>query len=157
MGQNTAQLLGDGVYHVYNRDLGRAMILSTNDEKTLFAELICKKQEPLSLFKKGYKVGLELSIESKNNERGNFVFTLPFRIREKISDNSMKSGTFIRHNQFYSGKSAILQITQEICLGFLILPTFFRNAENFPIPFIIDPNCDKDRYFETSPPQLRLR
>ena len=50
MSQNTAQLLGDGVYHVYNRDLGRAMILSTNDEKTLFAELICKKQEPLSLF-----------------------------------------------------------------------------------------------------------
>ena len=49
MSQNTAQLLGDGVYHVYNRDLGRAMILSTNDEKTLFAELICKKQESLSL------------------------------------------------------------------------------------------------------------
>ena len=33
MGKDTTRLLSDGVYHVYNRDLGRTMILSTNDEK----------------------------------------------------------------------------------------------------------------------------
>ena len=55
---------------------------------------------------------------------------LPLRIREKISDNSMQPGTFIRHDQLYSGKSAILQITQEICPGFFIFPTPFRNAED---------------------------
>lgn len=77
MGKNSALRLNDEVYHVYNRDLDRAMVLSTNDEKTLFAELISKKQEPLSLFKKGYKMGLELSIESKNKKSGNFAYTLP--------------------------------------------------------------------------------
>ncbi len=72
--------------------------------------------------------------------------TLPLRIRGKISDNSMLPGTFIRHDQLYSGKSAILQITQKICPGFFIFPTSFRKTEDFPIPFVVDSNSHKNRY-----------
>ena len=45
MDKNTARRLNDEVYQAHNRDLGHAMILSTDDEKTLFADLIHKTLE----------------------------------------------------------------------------------------------------------------
>ena len=60
---------------------------------------------------------------------------LPLCCREKISDNPMQPGTFIRHDQFYSGKSAILQVTQKICPRFFSLPTPFCNANDLRFLF----------------------
>ena len=37
---------------------------------------------------------------------------LPFRIRKEAPDNSMKSRAFIRHDQFYSGKSMTLMVPE---------------------------------------------
>ena len=49
MGRIPRWRMSEGIYHVYNRSLGSAMILATEEKKQIFCDLIRKKLSPLPL------------------------------------------------------------------------------------------------------------